>query len=174
MTQVAKKANGTWLGAETVQPVRSEQCPAQGMGIAEAPPVPRAVLGLLWQEGHGGAGAWPGRENRAGVGPGAAGASEGAGGEAQPEDKEAQGGPCHSLEKEQNKNKQPSCTRRNLEWILAAISSQKWLSSIQTGCSGKWMNHQACRYLKDVHVALRDVVSWWPWQCWVNGMTRWS
>lgn len=24
---------------------------------------------------------------------------------------------------------------------------------------------------KDVHVALRDTVSWWPWQCWVNGVT---
>lgn len=60
-------------------------------------------------------------------------------------EKEAQEGHCHSLEKEQNKNKHPSCTRRNLEWILAAISSQKWLSSVQTGCSGKWMNHRACR-----------------------------
>lgn len=44
MTQVAKKANGTWFGAQIVQPVRSEQCPAQGMGTAEAPPVLGAVL----------------------------------------------------------------------------------------------------------------------------------
>lgn len=46
-TQVAKKANGTWLGAEIVQPVRTEQCPAQGMGTAEAASVLGAVLGPL-------------------------------------------------------------------------------------------------------------------------------
>jgi len=46
--------------------------------------------------------------------------------------------------------------RSDLDWILGKISSLKGLSSIGTGCPGKWWNHHPwwChhpwRYLKDV------------------------
>jgi len=33
-----------------------------------------------------------------------------------------------------------SCARGGLDWILVKISSLKGLSSIGTGCSGKWQS----------------------------------
>lgn len=35
-------------------------------------------------------------------------------------------------------------------WILGNISAPKLLSSIGTGCSGKWLNHHSRGYWKDV------------------------
>ncbi|KAK4831339.1 hypothetical protein QYF61_017470 [Mycteria americana] len=46
-----------------------------------------------------------------------------------------------------------------LDWILGKISSPKGLSSIGTGCPGKWLSHHPWRYLKDhAEVVLRDTV----------------
>ncbi|KAK4825890.1 hypothetical protein QYF61_003246 [Mycteria americana] len=37
-----------------------------------------------------------------------------------------------------------------LDWILGKMSSLKGLSSIGTGCPGKWLSHHPWRYLKDM------------------------
>ncbi|KAK4825506.1 LOW QUALITY PROTEIN: hypothetical protein QYF61_000019 [Mycteria americana] len=42
-----------------------------------------------------------------------------------------------------------------LFWILGKISSPKGLSSIGTGCPGKWLSHHAWRYLKDSERGVR-------------------
>ncbi|KAK4825476.1 hypothetical protein QYF61_027631 [Mycteria americana] len=43
-----------------------------------------------------------------------------------------------------------SCARGGLDWILGKPSSLKGLSSIGTGCPGKWLSHHPWRYLKDL------------------------
>lgn len=45
-----------------------------------------------------------------------------------------------------------SCARGDIDWILENISSLEKLSSIDTGCPGKCLSHQAWRYLKYVQV----------------------
>jgi len=47
------------------------------------------------------------------------------------------------------------CARGGLDWKLGRLSSLKGLSSIGTGCPGKWLSHHAWRYLRRVDVALR-------------------
>jgi len=43
-----------------------------------------------------------------------------------------------------------SCVRGDLDWILGKISSPKGLSSVGTGCPGKWWSHHPWGYLKDI------------------------
>ena len=50
------------------------------------------------------------------------------------------------------------------KWTLERNSSCVWWSSIGTGCSGQWWSSHPCGYLRDVDVALRDVVCDGTWQ----------
>lgn len=47
---------------------------------------------------------------------------------------------------------------RGSDWVIGKISSPKELSSTGTGCPGKSLSHHPWRYLKDVVVALEDMV----------------
>ncbi|KAK4815771.1 hypothetical protein QYF61_007189 [Mycteria americana] len=47
-----------------------------------------------------------------------------------------------------------SCARGGLDWILGNFSSLKGLSSIGTGCPGKWLSRHPWRYLKDIRMRL--------------------
>jgi len=45
-----------------------------------------------------------------------------------------------------------SCASRGLDWVSGKISLSKQLSSIGTGCPGKWWSHHPWRHFRRVDV----------------------